>query len=135
MRLTEVESGVSNKPNFEKTWHLLLQASKQAGLGFSATGRGLGVVQVLPSLFHQSGLTVLGTKAHSIDISFGTEAHEGFYRDFSMAFSLIEPLLVKLQIITIDEWRDLYHKCLAEMYEEDFCSNIFLLTVWGCRPL
>ncbi|HEX7734502.1 MAG TPA: methyltransferase domain-containing protein [Ktedonobacteraceae bacterium] len=135
MRLTESELGSSNKPHFEKTWHLIFEAVRRAGLNFSATGYNQGIIQMLPALFRQSGLTVLGRMAHAIDISFGSEAHEGFYRDFSMAFQLLEPFLVKMQITTANEWRDLSHQCLLEMLEEDFCSVMLLLTVWGSRKL
>jgi ubiquinone/menaquinone biosynthesis C-methylase UbiE len=135
VRLTESELGISNKFHFETTWHLVCQAVRRAGLNFSATGYHQGIIHMLPYLFRQSGLTVLGKMSHTIDLSFGSPAHEGFYRDFSLAFQLLEPLLVKMQLATVDEWRDLYHKCLAEMHEEDFCSVMFILTIWGCRPL
>lgn len=135
MRLTEAELGSSNKPYFEKTWHLVFGAVRRAGLNFSATGYSQGIIHMLPALFRQSGLTVLGRMAHAIDLSFGSDAHEGFYRDFSMAFPLLEPFLVKMQITTANEWRDLYQQCLIEMHEEDFCSVMLLLTVWGSRPL
>lgn len=135
MRLTESELGMSNKLHFEKTWHLLFNAVRLAGLNFSATGYNQGIIHMLPALFRQSGLTVQGRMAHAIDISFGSQAHEGFCQDFSMAFPLLEPFLVKMQLATASEWRDLYHQCLLEMREEDFCSVVLLLTVWGSRPL
>ena len=135
MRLTEVEVGMSNKPHFEKTLRTGTQAMHRAGLNFSSSGLDYGTVQVLPYLFRQAGLHVLGKMAHSLEFSFGTDAHESFHQDFLIAFQLFEPLIVKTQVATAEAWRDLYHKGLADMYEEDFCAAWTLLTVWGEKPL
>lgn len=135
VRLTEAEIGASNKYHFERTWQRIFQALKRADLNASATGDFEGFTHVMPYLFKQAGLTVLGKRAHAIDISFGGEAHEGFYHDLSMMFQLLEPSMVTLNIAKLEEWRDLYHKCLAEMCEEDFCSILYMLTVWGRKAL
>lgn len=135
LRLTESEFGISNKLHYEQTWQRIFQAIKRNGLSFSATGYHQGIVQMLPSLFRQAGLTIQGKMAHAIDTSFGTEAHEGVYRDSSLGFPLLEPLMVKTQTANAEEWRDLYQKCLAEMLEEDFRSVAFMLTIWGSRPI
>lgn len=39
--------------------------------------------------------------------------------------------MAKTHLLSVDAWRELYQKGLAEMYEEDFCSMYILLTVWG----
>lgn len=135
MRLTEVNLGMSNKPYFEQTFHLLVQVLKRAGMSFSPGGIYHTTVQMLPSLFRQAGLTILGERAHFIEFSAGTAARDSFHADFVMMFQLIEPLLVKMQLATAEEWHALSQKGLAEMYEEDFCAAWMLLTVWGQKPL
>jgi SAM-dependent methyltransferase len=135
MRLTEVNLGMSNKPHFEKTFHLALQVLHHVGMSFSPSGIYHSTVQMLPSFFRQTGLLILGKMAHFIEFSAGTEARDSFYQDCSMMFQLVEPLVVKTQFSTLEDWRDLYHKGLAEMYEEDFCAAWMLLTVWGEKPL
>ncbi|HEX7734415.1 MAG TPA: methyltransferase domain-containing protein [Ktedonobacteraceae bacterium] len=135
MRLTEVDLGMSNKPYFEQTFHLLVQVLKRAGMSFSPGGIYHTTVQMLPSLFRQAGLTILGERAHFIEFSAGTAARDSFHANFVMMFQLIEPLLVKMKLATAEEWHALSQKGLAEMYEEDFCAAWMLLTVWGQKPL
>lgn len=134
LRLTEPELGMTNKIHSEKIWLMLFEAERRLGLNFSPNGCRQGIIYMLPYLLQQAGLTVSGQMPHLLDSSFGTEAHESFYRDFATAFPLLEPMVVKTQMATQEEWRDLYHKALAEMYEEDYRSAIILLTVWGRRP-
>lgn len=135
LRLTEPEAGMSNKSHFEKALHIGMQAMHRAGLNFSPNGYHYGIVHMLPSFFRQAALPILGQQAHYIEHSFGTEPHESFYHELSLALQLFEPLVVKMQLATPEEWRDLSQKGLAEMYEEDFCAAWMLLTIWGEKPL
>jgi hypothetical protein len=50
-----------------------------------------------------------------------------------MAAQMMEPLVVKMQLATAEEWHEIYQKALAEMYEEDFCGAWPILTVWGTK--
>jgi SAM-dependent methyltransferase len=134
LRLTEPEAGMSNKLHFEKALHTGMMAMHRAGLNFSPNGYHYGMVHMLPYFFRQAGLPILGKMAHYIEHSFGTEAHDGFYRELAMALQLFEPLVVKTQLATPEEWRDLFQKGLTEMHEEDFCAAWMLLTVWGEKP-
>ncbi len=134
MRLTEPEVVISNKLHFEKVMHLTSQMMHRAGLNFSPTGHHYGIIQMLPSLFQQAGLSVLGKKAYFIECSFGTEMHESFYHDVSAGFQLIGPMVARMQLITSDEWYDLVQKALAEVCEQDFYAGWVLLTVWGEKP-
>ncbi len=135
LRLTEVNLGMSNKPFFEKTFELCLRVLHHVGMSFSPGGTHHSTIQMLPFFFRQAGLTNPGKMAHFIEFSAGTEARESFYHDCAMMFQLVEPLVVKTHFATAEDWRDLYQKGLAEMYEEDFCAAWTLLTVWGEKPL
>ncbi len=135
MRLTEVNLGLSNKPSFEKTFHLCLQMLHRVGMSFSPSGIYHTTVQMLPSFFRQAGLTIQGNRAHFIEFSASTEARDSFYHDCVMMFQLVEPIVVKTGVATLEDWRNLYQKGLAEMYQEDFCAAWMLLTVWGSKPL
>jgi ubiquinone/menaquinone biosynthesis C-methylase UbiE len=135
VRLTEPEAGMTNKPHLEQAIHVGMQAMGRAGLNFSPHGYHYGIVHMLPSFFRQADLPIQGQRAHFIEYSFGTEAHESFYHDLTLALHLFEPLVVKMQLATAQEWRELTRRGLAEMYEEDFCAAWMLLTVWGEKPL
>jgi ubiquinone/menaquinone biosynthesis C-methylase UbiE len=134
VRLTEVEMGMSNKPHFEKTFQLVVEAMGRAGLNFSPNGNHYGILHMLPFFFRQAGLPILGKRAHFIEFSFGTEIHECFYKDVAIGLQLVEPLIVRMQLTTPEEWRNLVQRVLAEMYEEDFCAAWVLLTVWAEKP-
>jgi ubiquinone/menaquinone biosynthesis C-methylase UbiE len=135
VRLTEPEAGMTNKSHLEKALHIGMQAMGRAGLNFSPNGYHYGIVHMLPSFFRQADLPIRGQRAHFIEYSFGTEAHESFYHDLTLALQLFEPLVVKMQLATAQEWRELSQRGLAEMYEEDFCAAWMLLTIWGEKPL
>lgn len=135
MRLTEVQLGMSNKPYFEQSFQLCLRVLHHVGMSFSPGGMYHSTVQMLPSFFRQAGLPIQGTMAHFIEFSTGTEAQESFYYDCVAMFQLIEPLVVKVQFATLEEWRNLSRKGLAEMFDNDFCAAWILLTVWGKKPL
>lgn len=134
LRLTEIEAGMANKLYFEKALHTGIAAMHRAGLSFSPNGLHYGIVQMLPYLFRQAGFSLLGTKAHFLDFSYGTEAHESFCQDLELALPLFEPLIVKTGLATSEEWQELFQAGLAEMYEEDFCSAWMMLTAWGKKP-
>jgi ubiquinone/menaquinone biosynthesis C-methylase UbiE len=135
LRLTETEAAMSNKLYFEKATYMMLQMFNRAGMGFSPMGYHYGIINMLPHLFRQAGLTVRGMKAHYIECSFGAEMYEDTYHEWATLFPLIEPMVVKMQLATPEEWRDLSQKVLIEMREEDFCAGWPLLTVWGEKPL
>lgn len=134
VRLTEVELGLTNKPHLEQAYNMISQALNHTGVNFSPNSHYYGILHVLPYLFRQAGLSVLGNMAHFIEYSSHTPTHEGFYHDLSIAFSLLEPLMPKLQLATQQEWRDLYTQGLAEMHDEDFCAAWIVLTIWGQKP-
>jgi ubiquinone/menaquinone biosynthesis C-methylase UbiE len=135
VRLTEPEAGMTNKPHLEQALYIGMKAMGRAGLNFSPNGYHYGIVHMLPSFFRQADLPIQGQRAHFIEYSFGTEAHESFYHDLTLALQLFEPLVVKMQLASAQEWRELSQRALAEMYDEDFCAAWMLLTVWGEKPL
>jgi ubiquinone/menaquinone biosynthesis C-methylase UbiE len=134
VRFTEVELGYSNKPYFERAWWIILQAMKQSNLGFSPHGLHFNIISMLPKFFREAGVQNIEKMAHVVEFSTGTEAHEGFYADFVNAFQSLEPFLHKSGLVTLEEWRQIAQKGLAEMFEEDFCAVWMLLTVWGRKP-
>lgn len=133
LRLTEVEAGMTNKPFHEKALQVGMQAMNLAGLNFSPNGVRYGIVHMLPAFFRQAGLSVLGTKAHYIEYSFGTPAHEGFYHDLAIALPLYDRLVVGLKLYSAEDWSNLAQKALAEMHDADFCAAWMLVTIWGSK--
>jgi len=134
VRLTEGEMPITNSPAFEKLSGLLLQALHLAKRNFSPDGRHLGITPMLGRLLHDAGFQNIQKKVHFFDFSAGTPAHEGFYQDFMVAFQLLLPFLSKMELITKEEFDQVYQQMLAEMLSNDFLSIAFVLTVWGEKP-
>lgn len=136
LRLTEPEGPISNQPHFEKAVYIgVQQAMRRTGLSFSPNGLHHGIIQMLPYFFRQAGLPILGKRAHCIDFSFGTSAHESFSRNLTLILPLLEPLVIKMKTATSEEWRNLTQKAQVEMHKEDFCAALIMVTVWGEKPL
>jgi len=135
LRLTDLEIGMSNKFHFEKMVQIMAQVVHRLGLNFSPDGLRYGIVHMFSSFFRQADLSILGKMAHFTDFSLGTPVHESSYQDLATAVRMMEPLVVKLQIATLEEWRGLYQKGLSEMYEEDFCGGWMSLTMWGQKTI
>ncbi|HLZ58020.1 MAG TPA: class I SAM-dependent methyltransferase [Ktedonosporobacter sp.] len=134
LRLTDLEWGLSNMPAYERTCDLFNMALHKAGQSFSPNGNHMGLLPMLRRFLSDAGCENIGRKAHAIEFSYGTEAHEGFYHDLAAAFKLLQPFIRKWEVATQEELDTLYRQTLAEMQSEDFCALWILLTVWGYKP-
>ena len=134
LRFTEVEVGYSNKPAFEKAWWVVLQAMSRSGLGFSPHGLHFSTLPMLHKFFRDAQVENINKMAHAIEFSSGMEAREGFYYDFVNGFLALEPFIQRSGLMSLEDWRTLTQKALAEMFEDDFCALWILLTVWGRKP-
>lgn len=131
--ITDMEWGFSNKAAFERYIALFHAALQKAGQSFSPNGLHLGLLPVLRRLMQDAGFEQIEKKANVIDISSGTEAHEGYFRDLFSAFHLLEPFIVKWCNAERGEIDRLCKQALLEMQQDDFCSLAFFLTVWGFK--
>jgi len=90
-----------------------------------------GVVPMLGAFLRQAGYINIQQKAHVVDFSFDTEAHDGWYQNFTISFQLLQPFLVKMGVTTSEEVTSLYKQAREEMTREDFRAVWFYLSVWG----
>lgn len=94
----------------------------------------MGTTPLLARLLRDAGYQNIQQRAHVMDYSVGTEAHEGIYQNNMVAFKLIQPFLLQAGVTTQEEVDQLYEQMLLEMQSPDFCGLAYLLTVWGKRP-
>ncbi len=134
IRLTEAEAAITNSPAFEKIIELGTGALKLAGQSFSPDGRHIGITPILGRFLRDAGYTHIQRVAYAIDSSAGTEANKEFCQDYMVAFKLVQPFLIKMGVMTQGEIDRLYQQIMTEMQLHDFCSILFLLTVWGEKP-
>ena len=135
LRLTEAENfGITNAPAYEKLNRLMVRAMQKAGQIFSPEADTFGVMPMLGAFLRQAGCINIQQKAHIVDFSFGTEAHDGWYQNFSISFQLLQPFLLKMEVTTPEEVNHLYQQALTEMVREDFRAIWLYLSVWGQKP-
>jgi ubiquinone/menaquinone biosynthesis C-methylase UbiE len=134
LRLTEPEHGFSNKAGMETLYALLNRAAFLAGRSFSPTGAHLGITPMLEYLLRTGGFHSIGSRAHVLNFSYGTPAHLPVYEDLKIAFQLLQPFLVSMNVAPKEEIGHLYTQTMNEMQEEDFCALWYFLTAWGEKP-
>jgi ubiquinone/menaquinone biosynthesis C-methylase UbiE len=135
IRLTEGEAPISNSPAFEKWTAMVTLALKRAGQSLSPDGRHSGIPTMLERFLCDAGCEDVQSKAHVINFSVGMEAHSGWYQNFMVAFHLLKPFFIKMEVATQEELDQVYPQMLQEMQAEWFCGIQFLLTAWGKKSL
>jgi ubiquinone/menaquinone biosynthesis C-methylase UbiE len=132
VRLTEFdEPGTTNSTAFEAWKELAFRAIRKGGFSSSPDGHNYGIMPLLGRFLRDSGLQHIGQRAHVVDFSSGTEAYETMYQNCNVAFQLVQPFLLKMEIATQEEIDQLYQQMLLEMMQDDFCAIWSYLTVWG----
>jgi ubiquinone/menaquinone biosynthesis C-methylase UbiE len=135
IRLTEFdEPGLTNSPAYEQWKAITFSATRKAGLTSAPDGRHFGITPVISHLLIDAGFEKLDRKAHVIDFSAWTEAHETMYQNCMVAFKLVQPFIAKMGIATQEELDEKYQQMLIEMMQKDFYGLWYYLTVWGQKP-
>jgi len=135
IRLTEFdEPGLTNSPAFEQWKAITFSATRKAGLMTAPDGRHFGITPVMSRLLIDAGFEKLDRKAHVIDFSAWTEAHETMYQNCMVAFKLVQPFIAKMGIATQEKLDERYQQMLIEMMLKDFYGLWYYLTVWGQKP-
>lgn len=134
VRLIEGEMPVTTSPAFERITSLFLEAMHKQGRLFAPDGRHFCITAVMGSLMREAGFQDVRQLPTMGEFSAETEAHGITYQDFMVMYHEIEPLLVKMNLISSKDYQPLYQQALAEMLADDFCAIGFVLLVWGKRP-
>jgi ubiquinone/menaquinone biosynthesis C-methylase UbiE len=134
LRLTEADNfGITNAPAYEKLNSLMVKAMYKAGQTFLPDRDTFGVVPMLGAFLRQAGFTNIQQRAHVVDFSFDTEAHDGWYQNFSYSFQLLQPFMVKMGVTTSEEVSQLYQQAREEMVRPEFRAVWLYVSVWGQR--
>jgi ubiquinone/menaquinone biosynthesis C-methylase UbiE len=134
IRLTDIESAITNSPSAEKLFELGSRALYLSGQSFSVDGRNVGITPMLGRLLRDAGCINIQKAAYAIDFSFGMEEYTSEYQDLRTFLKLIQPFLVKVGVTTQEEVNALYNRAMAEMQSPDFCGIWPFLSVWGTKP-
>jgi ubiquinone/menaquinone biosynthesis C-methylase UbiE len=131
IRLTEGSWGITNSPACEQLFAALAQATYAEGRGCSVHGQRIAIITMLSKLLMQAGYTDVKRKIHTYDYSFDMELHEATYQVIMVSFRLLEPLILKHNQLTRQEFIHLYNRAMYEMLLDDFCGIGQIVTAYG----
>lgn len=130
--LTETDSvGYTNAPAFETLSYYGSQALLRTGHSFHPRGVNFGITPLLGRFLQDAGCQNIQQRAHVVDYSAGSPAHQPMCANMKVGQKLIQPLLVKLGLATQEELDTLYNQSMAEMMSDDFRGLMYILSVWG----
>ena len=131
IRLTELELSLSNSLANEKFNALLAQAGYITKRSFSPDGRHIGITPMLSHFLRDVGCKNIKQAAYVVDFSTGSEAHEEYLQGLVVGVQLLRSFLIKLNVITPEEFDVLYQQIMTEVQAEDFCGVMYYLSAWG----
>lgn len=131
IRLTEGDIlAETSSPALERFHLIFLEAFSAARHLFDSHKPGL--TDALEPLLRQAGLKEVQTRSHALEYRAGTHGGECLREDVMIATETLTPFIRKWGRLPAD-----YEKlCLQidqEMQQQDFVSQIHILTVWGKR--
>jgi SAM-dependent methyltransferase len=136
IRLTEIEDdSVTTSAAFERMMVIFLQACRLGDIGFSPTGRSLGIPPRLPYFLRKAGCENIQKYAPIVDWSVGTEAHATVVQDLTIFFRLLQGFMIGVGATTEEEVEQLHRDMESELQAEDFCAFWTFFTVWGQKPV
>jgi ubiquinone/menaquinone biosynthesis C-methylase UbiE len=133
-RITEFTEGLTNSIAAGKFWELYAKALSFTGRSFDKEGRHIGIINQLPKLLREAGFTNVQMKAHPIEHSAGTARREGWYKNYSIVYTLLKPFVLKAGVMTDAEFNNLYQQFQEEFLSDSFAGMEIYLTVWGENP-
>ena len=134
IRLIDCEAPFSTAPASEQLFSLMKRAGQWDEKSFGPEGGMHCITVMLPQFLRDVGLTDIQHHAYALDYSYGTEAHETYYQDIMMAFSLAACWLVKMGVTRQQEYEQLCNQISVEMQQPDFHGMLFFLSTWGTKP-
>ncbi len=118
----------SNSEAFNQLADLVLDAFWHAGHLFTP-GRD-GVINVLPDVLHQQGLTNVQSRLITVEYTAKRPSFSSFVESNRLVFRTIRPFLQKWTKVP-DNYEQLMQQAVADMADPGFEASFQLLTVWG----
>src|SRR5260370_14685020 len=97
-------------------------------------GPYIGILSVQARLLQQSGFASVQQEMHVLNYSLGAPAHPQIVEDYAALMQLMQPALLRGEIISQEECDLLYTQAMADMHAEGFCGVTMFQTAWGQKP-
>lgn len=135
LSLTEADTTtIIGGPTYIELGEIIVKALWQSKQSFLSE-RSIGITPMLRPFLEGNGYQSLEQVAHVIDFSSGTFAHDDVIQDFLASFQLLQPFLIKTNIITQAQFDELYQRAQHEAQAQDFRAVWYVLNVYGTKPL
>ncbi len=134
IRLTEGDLGTSTSTSYDELGMMIPTLLKVSGLSFSPDGRSVGIIPVLPRLLREAGFKELGKMAHVIVNAPGEPGSSMWIEDFKVTTQTLLPVLVKLQITTLEKFNQLYEQAMLDTLSPEFSALLYFVTLWATKP-
>jgi ubiquinone/menaquinone biosynthesis C-methylase UbiE len=132
---TELENmGDTNSAALTRYNALIVQSMRLGQRCFTESGNRIGITSQQTSLLRQSGLSPVYQQPHVLNYSAETPAHLPMVEDFAALMQLIQPVLLRENLIEQEELSLLYLEAMGQMHASDFYAVMFLQTAWGIKP-
>lgn len=137
VRMTEEEQSIvtTSASSLARLIGFGLDALYRAGRSFSPDGRHRGTTPLLLHLLRAEGFQGVECRGHALDHSYGSALHTSFVAESRTVLKSNHDFILSQNLSSPEELAGLYEQALVEMQSEDFAEVVFLLTVWGKRPL
>lgn len=134
LRLTECENPLSTSAAAQKLYGKLAEALSKANMSFSADSYHLGITPKLGRFLHDAGFSNIQSAGYGFDFSAWTDLHNAFTKDLTIVLKLLQPFLLKMEVITPEDFEETYQQMMMETLSDDFCAVWYYFSVWGTKP-
>jgi SAM-dependent methyltransferase len=125
---------ISGSPAVLKLGGLAIRAMFKAGLSFATEGNSFGLSPLLPRFLGRAGFQDVQISPHMLDFSIGTEAHEAYYQNFTVANELLQPFIIRMGVAMQEELTRLQERMRVEMISDDFYALWYFVAASGRKP-
>ncbi|HEU5383616.1 MAG TPA: methyltransferase domain-containing protein [Ktedonobacteraceae bacterium] len=130
----DLEAIFTNKPASEEYYGLLPAVWSKAHLGFSISGRSIGILAQTKPLLRQAGFVNARLELHALDVSKGEENYTLSQENLKIIFAGVLPTLIHKGGYTQEYLLELAGRAEKEMQEDDFSCVAVLFSVWCRKP-
>ena len=134
IRLVEPEVFLSNSAAVQRMSGLFAQALRRAGQSFSADDHFVGLILQLRRILRDASFVDIQEQPYMINFSAGTEHFRDITQDLKVASKLLQPFLLKWQVVQPEELEHFYQQMVDDMASEEFLGLWWYLAAWGQKP-
>jgi ubiquinone/menaquinone biosynthesis C-methylase UbiE len=126
--------GAVSSPALNQFNHILIDALRKTRQCFTSWGDYIGITAMQAQLLQQAGFTDIREQAHSLNFSIGTPAYNAWCENIRAAMKLVQPFLIRQNVITQTEVEALYAQLINEISDESFFGLVYFHSVWAKKP-